>query len=67
MDRPPPHFGHYGQGHNFKRTTGIPRSFLEPADQGSAVAAAALGSSVKVDPQGDEQCIFSDSKYTSCD
>ena len=53
MDRPPPHFGHYGQGHSFKRTTGIPRSFLEPADQGSVVAAAALGSSVKVNPQGD--------------
>ena len=41
-----------------KKTTGIPRSFLEPADQGSAVTAAALGSSIKVNPQGDEYCSF---------
>ena len=60
----PGHFIHecpaqqaHSQG--FKRTTGIPRSFLEPADQGSAVAAAALGSSVKVNPQGAEHCSFS--------
>ena len=43
----------------FKKTTGIPRSFLEPADHGSAIAAAALGSSVKVNPQGAEHCSFS--------